>query len=187
MESTDTPDFFYDDDDNRGDINNKIGFTDGIMGSTGLDKMKEQSGNSDPGVAGALDVDPNVIGGYVSASAEAAGVKFELDTLAKMGRFQQEVSIEMPAASDAPRLETIFIKPVCMGYEDFYAGWAPETPAGFTVSPEQGRMDRRGGDPSVFDIEVKSDGQTGEKVGYLCVVLPDDDEQFTIKVSVKTF
>ena len=48
-------------------------------------------------------------------------------------------------------------------------------------------MDRRGGDPSVFDIEVKSDGQTGEKVGYLCVVLPDDDEQFTIKVSVKTF
>ena len=115
MESTDTPDFFYDDDDNRGDINNKIGFTDGIMGSTGLDKMKEQSGNSDPGVAGALDVDPNVIGGYVSASAEAAGVKFELDTLAKMGRFQQEVSIEMPAASDAPRLETIFIKPVCAG------------------------------------------------------------------------
>ena len=37
--STDTPDFFYDDDDERGDINNKIGFTDGIMGSTGLDKL----------------------------------------------------------------------------------------------------------------------------------------------------
>jgi len=45
-----------------------------------------------------------------------------------------------------------------MGFEDFYAGWAPETPPGFTVSPIQGRMERRGGEPSVFDIEVQSDG-----------------------------
>ena len=61
--STDTPDFFYDDDDERGDINNKIGFTDGIMGSTGLDKLKEQNtGGNNPGVEGALDVDPDVIG-----------------------------------------------------------------------------------------------------------------------------
>ena len=30
-------------------------------------------------------------------------------------------------------------------------------------------------------------GQTGEKVGYLCIVLPDDDEQFTIKVTVNCF
>ena len=103
--STDTPDFFYEDDDERGDINNKIGFTDGIMGSTGLDKLKEQNtGGNNPGVEGALDVDPDVIGGYTCATAEAAGVKFELTTLAKMGRFDQEVSIDMPAASDIPRL-----------------------------------------------------------------------------------
>ena len=143
----------------QGDINNKIGFTDGIMGSTGLDKLKEQNtGGNNPGVEGALDVDPDVIGGYTCATAEAAGVKFELTTLAKMGRFDQEVSIDMPAASDIPRLETIQVKPVCMGFEDFYAGWAPETPPGFTVSPIQGRMERRGGEPSVFDIEVQSDG-----------------------------
>jgi hypothetical protein len=185
--STDTPDFYYEEDDERGDINKKIGFKDGIMGSTGLDKMREQNSNSNPGVAGALDVDPNVIGGYTCATAEAAGVKFELTTIAKMGRFDQEVKIDMPAASDAPRLETIMVKPVCMGFEDFYAGWAPETPPGFSVTPIQGRMERRGGEPSVFDIEVVSDGQTGEKVGYLCIVLPDDDEQFTIKVTVNCF
>ena len=47
----------------QGDINNKIGFTDGIMGSTGLDKLKEQNtGGNNPGVEGALDVDPDVIG-----------------------------------------------------------------------------------------------------------------------------
>ena len=40
MESTDTPDFFYDDDDAN---NPDIAFTDGIMGSTGLDKLKAQS------------------------------------------------------------------------------------------------------------------------------------------------
>ena len=51
-------------------------------------------------------------GGYTCATAEAAGVKFELTTLAKMGRFDQEVSIDMPAASDIPRLETITVKPV---------------------------------------------------------------------------
>ena len=51
-------------------------------------------------------------GGYTCATAEAAGVKFELTTLAKMGRFDQEVSIDMPAASDIPRLETITGKPV---------------------------------------------------------------------------
>ena len=100
----------------QGDINNKIGFTDGIMGSTGLDKLKEQNtGGNNPGVEGALDVDPDVIGGYTCATAEAAGVKFELTTLAKMGRFDQEVNIDMPAASDIPRLETIQVKPVCMG------------------------------------------------------------------------
>ena len=63
----------------------------------------------------------------------------------------------------------------------------PSTPPGFSVSPIQGRMERRGGEPSLFDIEVKADGQTGEKVGYLCIVLPDDDEQFTIKVTVNCF
>ena len=49
-------------------------------------------------------------GGYTCATAEAAGVKFELTTLAKMGRFDQEVSIDMPAASDIPRLETIQVR-----------------------------------------------------------------------------
>ena len=62
-----------------------------------------------------FDFEPFHAGGYTCATAEAAGVKFELTTLAKMGRFDQEVSIDMPAASDIPRLETIQVKPVCMG------------------------------------------------------------------------
>ena len=57
------------------------------------------------------------------------------------------------------------------GFEDFYAGWAPETPPGFTVSPIQGRMERRGGEPSVFDIEVQSDGAISASRRVLVVSL----------------
>lgn len=182
MESTDTPDFFYDDDGNQPNID----FTDGIMGSTGLDKLKQQSGN-DPGVKGALDVDPTKIGGYVSASAEAAGVKFELDTLASMGRFTEEVTLECGAASDAGKSAVVSISPVTMGYEDFYAGFTADSPACFSVSPTEGRMERRGGAPTDFEVVLKPDGQVGERVGYLVVVLPEENEQFTVKVTAKLF
>ena len=37
-----------------------IGFTDGIMGSTGLDKLKEQSKGGDPGVAGRVETDRRI-------------------------------------------------------------------------------------------------------------------------------
>lgn len=179
MQSTDTPDFFYEDGDDR---NPGVSFTDGIMGSTGLDKLRSSRSN-DPGVAGALDVDPTRIGGYQAASAEAKGVKFELDMPAQMGRFTDEVVFNMPAQADAPRIEDVYIMPVCMAYEDFYAGWTADTPPNFSVTPTEGRMDRRGGDPSIFTVEVKADGKVGQKVGYLCVVLPDEGEQFTVKVT----
>ena len=63
-----------------------------------------------PGVVSLSNLSMMHTGGYTCATAEAAGVKFELTTLAKMGRFDQEVSIDMPAASDIPRLETITVR-----------------------------------------------------------------------------
>jgi len=184
MQSTDTPDFFYDDDDSR---NPDISYTDGIMGSTGLDKLKSGSKSNDPGVAGALDVDPTKIGGYQAQSASEKGIKFELDVPATMGRFAQEVAFDMPAASDSPRVETVFVKPVCMGYEDYYAGWTADSHPAFSCAPTSGRMDRRGGAPTELEVSCAPDGQTGTKVGYLCVVLPEEDEQFTIKVTATCF
>ena len=103
----------------------------------GLHQLKEQNtGGNNPGVEGALDVDPDVIGA-ISRSSLEDGLRLHfivmarrgwflfdsepfhyardwLTTLAKMGRFDQEVTIDMPAASDIPRLETITVKPVCM-------------------------------------------------------------------------
>ena len=165
--STDTPDFFYDDDDERGDINNKIGFTDGIMGSTGLDKLKEQNtGGNNPGVEGALDVDPDVIGGYTCATAEAAGVKFELTTLAKMGRFDQEVYRHARGATSRDWFETVSLSHAVdatphrprgdshgqahvHGLRGLLRGWSPETPPGFPCR-RSGEDGARGGEPSFW-------------------------------------
>jgi len=105
MGSTDTGDYFYEDGDTR---NPSIEYTDGIMGSTGLDKLRNQQPH-DPGVAGALEVDPTTIKGYQAAQAD---VTFELDTPAKMGMFTQEINLEMPAGSSTAKLETVFVKPV---------------------------------------------------------------------------
>jgi len=55
------------------------------------------------------------------------------------------------------------------------------------VTPTSGRMERRGGQPSTFQIEVKPDGQVGTKVGYLVILLPDENEQFNVKVTVNAF
>jgi hypothetical protein len=100
-------------------------------------------------------VDPNIIGGYVSASAAAAGVKFELDTLAKMGRFTQELSMACAAGSTTGSQATVDVKPVCMGFEDYYAGWSPESDKVFSVDPEEGRMERKGGQPTQFTVTLK--------------------------------
>mmetsp|Transcript_9915 Transcript_9915/g.32378 ORF Transcript_9915/g.32378 Transcript_9915/m.32378 type:complete len:245 (+) Transcript_9915:2-736(+) len=185
MEATDTPDFFYEDGDSR---NTDIGFQDGIMGSTGLDKLQGMNQGGDPGVAGALDVDPTTIGGYQSASAADAGADFTLDTLAKMGRFTEEIKMDIPAGTTELQARTVSIKPVCMAYEDFYVGFAPESAPGmFSAEPTEGRMDRRGGAPTDVDIVVKADGQVGEKVGYMVMNLPEENEKFTVKITVNQF
>mmetsp|Transcript_17306 Transcript_17306/g.52652 ORF Transcript_17306/g.52652 Transcript_17306/m.52652 type:complete len:243 (-) Transcript_17306:1002-1730(-) len=183
MQSTDTPDFFYEDGDER---NTNIEYTDGMMGSTGLDKLRKQSA-SDPGIAGALEVDPTRIGGYQAESAAAKGVTFELDVPAKMGSFTQEINVEMAAGSSDAKVETVFVKPVAMSYEDYYAGFTDDTPPIFSVTPVEGRMERRGGAPTELSVSIRPDGQPGDKTGYLVVVLPEENEQFNIKINVKAF
>ena len=134
----------------------------------------------------------NKIEGVCLAGEIPDDIKFEVPIPAKvMGRWDGECAITVSPEEMVAGLEktaSVQVVPDSMGYEDYYAGWAPEsTPGVFAVSPDQGRMERRGGTPTDLEVEIKPDGQTGEKVGYLCVVLPDDDEQFTIKVTVKAF
>ena len=65
---------------------------------------------------------------------------------------------------------------------DYYCGWTADTHPSFSVAPMTGRMDHRGGEPTTLKVTCAT-SQPGVFVGTLCMVLPDDDEQFTYKIT----
>lgn len=174
--ATDTPDFFEEDyDPDKGPQ-----FSDGVMGSTGLDKMKaDKQGNAGPGIDIIGAVDPSIIGGIQQNTDVPDGVVFEAPA---HGRFEGEISMSCAAASSVGAEHVFDVKPVCMTFEDYYCGWTADTHPSFSVAPMTGRMDRRGGEPTTLKVTCAT-SQPGVFVGTLCMVLPDDDEQFTYKVT----
>lgn len=81
---------------------------------------------------------------------------------------------------------TIAVKPVCMTFEDYYAGFAPGSHPSFSVSPAVGRMDRRGGEESMLDILCTPNGVGGELTGDLVINLPEDNSKICYKITVKS-
>ena len=81
----------------------------------------------------------------------------------------------------------IEVKPFCMGYEDFYAAFSPDSHPSLKVSPSAGRMDRRGGESSYFIITCTPSGQSGDFTGDLVINLPEDNSKMCYKVNVKSF
>eukprot|EP00288_Rhodomonas_lens_P014737 CAMPEP_0177715780 /NCGR_PEP_ID=MMETSP0484_2-20121128/14173_1 /TAXON_ID=354590 /ORGANISM="Rhodomonas lens, Strain RHODO" /LENGTH=263 /DNA_ID=CAMNT_0019227795 /DNA_START=20 /DNA_END=811 /DNA_ORIENTATION=+ len=80
----------------------------------------------------------------------------------------------------------IMVEPNSMTYEDFVAGWTADTDASlWEVTPTEGSFDRRGGDPTFFDIRWKgSTVMKGEHFGTLVIVLPNDNFSYTYKFRV---
>jgi len=76
---------------------------------------------------------------------------------------------------------TIFLQPNAMTFEDFLAGWTDDTPEGFSVTPEKGTMDRRGGEESVFKVTYTGAQPTEPVYATLVVLLPNDNFQWTFK------
>jgi hypothetical protein len=89
-------------------------------------------------------------------------------------------------ASGAAVTQTLSVAPVCMTFEDFYAAFAPGSHPSFSVSPSVGRMDRRGGEMSNFDITCDPRGQAGNLEGNLVINLPEDNSKITYHVSAKS-
>ena len=101
------------------------GFTDGIMGSTGLDKMKamNQGQNNGPGVDILGGIDALTYGGLQQNPDVPDGVVFEAGP-----RFDEEVVLANVPSTGS--IETdLAVKPVCMTFEDFYCGWTAHGPA----------------------------------------------------------
>lgn len=170
FESTDTPDFF-DPDDPR----NNIAFTEGMQGS----QKVHVEHNHDPGVAKALEVNPEVIAGI-----EIDGNR-RVEFVRPVARWPGDPAAEPAADFDFGKVSKIGtgmefdVEPVCMTFEDYYAGFTADSDAAFAVEPSFGRMDRKGGEVTTLKVTCKPSGEARDIAATLCVVLPDDGEQWT--------
>jgi len=97
------------------------------------------------------------------------------------GTFEMEVMSNSKGGDLA-----IEVKPFCMGYEDFYASFAPGSHSSLSVSPSAGRMDRRGGETTFFVINCAPDSKAGQFIGDLVINLPEDNSSLTYKINVKS-
>ena len=73
-----------------------------------------------------------------------------------------------------------------MTFEDYFAGFSADSFPGFSVTPATGRMDRRGGEPSVLTVKVEPQGASGDLVGNLVVNLPEDNSKICYKITAKS-
>ena len=97
-----------------------------------------------------------------------------------------EYSMNIPSTS-AGETMTVEVKPVCMTFEDYFAGFSADSFKGFSVEPATGRMDRRGGQPTVLKVKVVPEGASGDLTGNLVVNLPEDNSKLCYRINVKSF
>jgi hypothetical protein len=81
----------------------------------------------------------------------------------------------------------VAVKPVCMTYEDFFAAFSPDSHPSFSITPAFGRMDRRGGEPSMLNLKCEPRGQSGTFEGNLVINLPEDNSKICYKIIATCF
>jgi hypothetical protein len=172
MGSTDVGDYFPD------DYEAGVGFEEGMGGSS-----MSGSGEKGPAMPGMENLGEGafVTGGIDLASEIPAGMEFVASSVPD-GEF-----IFNQVSSTAVAEMAIDVKPICMGFEDYYAAFAPGSHPSFSVSPVAGRMDRRGGEPSKMVIRCDPQGASGTLEGDLVVNLPEDNSKICYKIKASAF
>ncbi|KAL7487286.1 hypothetical protein ACHAW6_012882 [Cyclotella cf. meneghiniana] len=173
MGATDTGDFFP-----EGYDPNEIAYTEGMGGSQGFGR-----GDRGPALPGMenLGADALMMGGIEEASEIPAGMEFVMSSV-------PDGSVEMQVASNSKGAEIFLsVKPVCMGFEDFYASFTADSHPSFSVSPVAGRMDRRGGEPTEFVVTCAPGGKAGTFEGNLVINLPEDNSKICYKITAVSF
>ena len=128
------------------------------------------------------------IGGIEQNSEIPADVSFEAPALAKdFGRWdgELELTVSPGEAGAGGKSMDVFIAPDSMTMEDYYAGFA-DAPAWISVSPQVGKLDRKGGEETVLTVTATpSAGESYDGPISLVVVLPDDiDKAYKINLKV---
>jgi len=173
MGSTDTGDYFPEDYDP-----DAIEFTEGMKGSQAY-LGNDRDGPALPGMEN-LGEDAVIMGGIELNPDIPEGMEFTPSAYPD-GTFEMEVMSNSKGGDLA-----IEVKPFCMGYEDFYASFAPGSHSSLSVSPSAGRMDRRGGETTFFVINCAPDSKAGQFIGDLVINLPEDNSSLTYKINVKS-
>lgn len=73
-----------------------------------------------------------------------------------------------------------------MTFEDYYAAFSSDSHPSLSVRPATGRMDRRGGEPSIMEVVCTPNGQGGTFKGDLVINLPEDNSKICYKISIES-
>uniref|UniRef100_A0A7S2Y606 Uncharacterized protein n=1 Tax=Entomoneis paludosa TaxID=265537 RepID=A0A7S2Y606_9STRA len=175
MGSTDTGDFYPEDYDK-----NAVEFTEGMMGSQELLTDRDRGSPQLPGLEN-LGADAIIAGGINMNPDIPEGMEFVMSSVPD-GEFRMNI-----AASGSGETFTIDVAPVCMTFEDYFAGFTPDSDPCFSVSPATGRMDRRGGEPTALNVRCEPNGKSGELVANLVINLPEDNSKICYKIIYTSF
>mmetsp|Transcript_5537 Transcript_5537/g.8112 ORF Transcript_5537/g.8112 Transcript_5537/m.8112 type:complete len:320 (-) Transcript_5537:257-1216(-) len=174
MGATDTGDFFPE----GYDPANEIAFTVGMEGSQGAGQ--KDRGPQLPGMEN-LGEDAIQFGGIEEASDIPEGMEFVMSSV-------PDGEVPMQVAGTSKGAEVVLsVKPVCMGFEDFYAAFTSDSHPSFSVSPCAGRMDRRGGEMTELVIKCEPGGKSGSWTGNLVINLPEDNSKICYVVKAEVF
>uniref|UniRef100_A0A6T6HXD6 Uncharacterized protein n=1 Tax=Craspedostauros australis TaxID=1486917 RepID=A0A6T6HXD6_9STRA len=175
MGSTDTGDYLPE----NYDPESEIAFSSGMMGSQAM-LDGDRGGPQLPGMEN-LGADAIMMGGIEENSEIPAGMEFVPSSVPD-GEFQMNV-----ASQASGEILTIECKPVCMTFEDYFAAFSADSHPTLSVSPQTGRMDRRGGEPTVFEVLCTPNGQGGTFTGDLVINLPEDNSKICYKITANCF
>ena len=132
------------------------------------------------------NVEYNTLAGVEMASEIPEGISFEPPVVAKvMGKYdgEYELTVSDGEAQAGGSSIDVVVTPDSMSYEEYYAGFS-DAPAWVTVSPNIGKLDRRGGEPTTLTISAVPKGESFSGDVTLVVVLPDDIDK-AYKISLK--
>jgi hypothetical protein len=171
--STDTGDYFPEGYDAKQELANQIG-------GDSFGQGDRDRGPQLPGMEN-LGADSIVMGGIEDVTDIPAGMEFTMSSVPD-GEFTMQV------AGTSKGAETVLsVKPMCMGFEDYYVAFTADSHPSFSVSPQAGRMDRRGGEVTELTVTCKPGGKAGTWTGNLVINLPEDNSKICYVITAQVF
>uniref|UniRef100_A0A6T7VHT3 Uncharacterized protein n=1 Tax=Cryptomonas curvata TaxID=233186 RepID=A0A6T7VHT3_9CRYP len=170
--NVDTPDYFEDDGkENTGDLGFKSGAA--ATGGDGGNKLKSM-----------LSADKTEIRTVekLKYQVEFKPHKWRID-----GDFAKDPSYALVLNTAEGRVsKKISVAPNSMTFEDFVAGFSPDSSPGWEVTPREGQLDRKGGKVQEFEVTYRhpSMADKADQLGTLVIVLPNDNWSWTYKFKV---